>query len=223
MATGHAEFLHLAVADGAGSARFGGEGAKLATDAAATFFAMKCASPDFQIDDGVGIECLREVRARILLSAEEAEEDLREFACTFLAVLSSSENTLLVQIGDGGIVLDLGDGLQIPIPPMAGEYANMTHFITDENALEVAAAVVLPGRVERAAVFSDGIQRLALDMTTVTPHGPFFEPLFEVIALASSEQEAQLHGALFDFLRSEELSLRTDDDKSLALAVRVEQ
>ena len=34
-----------------------------------------------------------------------------------------------MQIGDGGVVVDLGHGLQLPLTPMAGEYANMTHSL----------------------------------------------------------------------------------------------
>lgn len=40
-----------------------------------------------------------------------------------------------MQIGDGGVVVDFGHGLQLPLTPMVGEYANMTHFITDEDAV----------------------------------------------------------------------------------------
>ena len=102
---------------------------------------------------------------------------------------------------------------------MSGEYANMTNFVTDENAIEVLATKVYPGRANRVAVFTDGMQRLALNMSTNTAHEPFFDPLFRVLSLATSEQESQLEAALSAFLNSEAVNERTDDDKTLVLAI----
>ncbi len=46
---------------------------------------------------------------------------LRELACTFLGVLSSSTSSVIFQIGDGAVVVDVGDGLSIPVLPMNGK------------------------------------------------------------------------------------------------------
>jgi len=127
-----------------------------------------------------------------------------------------------MQIGDGGIVVDVGNGLDLPIVPMSGEYANMTHFITDEDAIDRLESRALSGPVIRAAAFSDGVQRLAIQMDTSTAHGPFFAPFFKVLASATDEQEGQLQDALMRFLNSDAVNERTDDDKTLALAILVE-
>jgi hypothetical protein len=123
-----------------------------------------------------------------------------------------------MQIGDGGIVVDVGNGLAVPINPMAGEYANMTNFVTDENAIDVLAVAVLPARPAKVAVFSDGVQRLALNMATNTAHVPFFTPFFTVLATATAVQEDHLQAELARFLQSPAVNERTDDDKTLALA-----
>ena len=145
----------------------------------------------------------------------------RDFACTLLGVISSKLGTMVFQVGDGGVVIDVGAGLEVPIAPMAGEYANMTHFVTDEDAVNVLATKAFQSAAGRVAVFSDGLQRLALNMATNTAHEPFFAPFFKVLASASEAQEDELQAALARFLASPAVNERTDDDKTLALAVQI--
>ena len=174
------------------------------------------------MNDEFAVECVMAVRERIYAQAEKDGFKARDYACTFLSVLSSSQGTLVMQIGDGGIVLDVGKGLHVPVVPMSGEYANMTHFVTDEDAIDVLVSKIFPDKVSKVAVFTDGIQRLALNMATNTVHEPFFGPFFKVLLTATSGQEDQLQSALASFLNSESVNERTDDDKTLALAVLVE-
>jgi hypothetical protein len=62
------------------------------------------------------------------------------------------------------------------------------------------------------------LQRLALNLATNTPHEPFFEPFFKVLSIVGENKEDELTAALVDFLKSERVNERTDDDKTLALA-----
>jgi hypothetical protein len=138
-------------------------------------------------------------------------------------VLSTPETTLVMQIGDGGAVIDVGAGLELAVAPMEGEYANSTRFVIDDDAADRLATCRYPHPVLRAAAFSDGIQRLALDLASGRPHAPLFERLFEVTAGAAPGREEELHAALVRFLNSPDVNERTDDDKTLALAVRTAQ
>jgi hypothetical protein len=208
-------------ADGAGSAVQGGEGAELAIEAAAAFVAKKIELGEFGLSDTLATDIVIAVRERIYAAAEETKHKARDFACTFLGVLSFSESTLVLQIGDGGVVLDTGTGLELAIVPMSGEFANMTNFVTDDNAVSVLVTKSYPAMAIRVAVFTDGIQRLALNMATDTPHEPFFTPFFNGMAKATAEQEDKLQSLLVNFLGSPPVNERTDDDKTLALAVWV--
>ena len=211
--------LTIFVADGAGSAPHGGTGAELAFEAATVFVGQQYAQfVEFALNDYWAVELIQAVRAKIYATADQQGAKARDYACTFLGVVASPFATLLMQIGDGGIVVDVGNGLEVPITPMAGEYANMTNFVTDENAIDVLAVAALPARPEKVAVFSDGIQRLALNMATSTAHAPFFTPFFMVLATATAAQEDHLQAELARFLQSPAVNERTDDDKSLALA-----
>jgi hypothetical protein len=210
--------LSLFVADGAGSASRAAEGAEAAIEAAASFIEQ---AGTLVLDDQTATECVAAVRESIHMRAEAAGLTGRDFACTFLGVLSSPTSTLAMQVGDGGIVLDVGSGLELSMPPMSGEYANMTRFVTDEDALDALATMVYPAPVSRVAVFTDGLERLAIDLSSLRPHAPLFERLFSVLEAASKTADEEIRAALVRFLTSPAVNERTDDDKTLALAVRI--
>jgi Protein phosphatase 2C len=213
--------LSMFVADGAGSAAQGGAGADLAIQAAAEFVGQRLQDSELLLSDALAIDLLTTVRDRIRAEADQSELKVRDFACTFLGLVGSQTCTLVTQVGDGGIVLDVGDGLEMPIVPMVGEYANMTHFATDDDALERLNTRVYTGRTMRAALFSDGLQRLAIHMSTNSPHAPFFSRFFKVLAETPEEKHDEIHNALLNFLKSPAVNQRTDDDKTLALALMV--
>lgn len=215
--------LAIFVSDGAGSAPFGGVGAVLAIEAAADFVASECRrSPEINPNETWAIELIKAVRTKIRLHTEQHSTRARDLACTFLGVIAAESATLLVQIGDGGIVVDRGHGLEVPIRPMSGEYANTTHFVTDENALDHLETQEIQARCNRIAAFSDGIQRISLDMAKNIAFLPFFEPFFNTLARSTEEQEHHLQAELERFLQSPAVNERTDDDKTLAIAHWIE-
>jgi Protein phosphatase 2C len=211
--------LSVFVSDGAGSAVKGGEGAELAIEAAAAIVAKKLKQCEFGLSDALATEIVIAVRERIYAAADSTGLKARDYACTFLGLLSTANGTLVLQVGDGAVVVDCGAGLEIAVTPMSGEYANMTHFVTDEDAVTVLVTKAYPNRALKVAAFTDGIQRIALNLANNTPHEPFFSPFFNGMAKASVEQEDQLQSLLVKFLGSAPVNERTDDDKTLALAL----
>ena len=208
--------LGIFVADGAGSARHGGEGAAAAVHAAAVFWAERLIAPGSSIDaDSMGL-CVEAIRARLASLAGELSAPVRECACTFLSVLASPTDVLTFQVGDGGIVLDLGlgDSYSVATKPMSGEYANTTYFITesDGETREHGAPA------KRIGVFTDGLQRLALDHTLANANPRFFDRRFATLEAVSPDQKDQIDSALAEFLACESVNRHTDDDKTLVLA-----
>ena len=213
------DVLTVFVADGAGSALRGRDGALTAVQSAASFVLEQLEQHGLTLQATLAESCLAFIRAAIQTEAEVKGLPTREFACTFLGAICTQSETLVFQIGDGGIVLDVGDGLELFAAPMTGEYANMTHFVTQDEWRDVFAEKLYSRQVRKLAAFSDGLQRLALNMAQGRPHEPFFTPFFGVLAGATPAQEDALAGQLVVFLDSEAVNARTDDDKSLALAV----
>jgi hypothetical protein len=74
--------------------------------------------------------------------------------------------------------------------------------------------------VRALALTTDGLLRLALKLPAYEPHPQFFQPLLTFAREAADETLAQTE--LADFLASERVCTRTDDDKTLLLAVRTE-
>lgn len=205
-------------ADGAGTASQGGAGAVAAMEATAEFLTARLEVIPEAGAEALLVECAGQVSTRIRALAAAAGLLPRDFACTWLGVVATDTSATVVQIGDGGVVIDAGVGLEMPVTPMSGEYANQTYFITDDDALGRVRTVTVPGRAERVAVFTDGIQRLAVDLAKNTPHEPFFRGFFEVLSRSAADDEDRLHAGLLSFLGGSEVEKRTDDDKTLVLA-----
>ena len=218
-------WLAIIVADGAGSARLAERGAQLACEIARQHIeaCMKqWAEMSFapMPTPQLMIEWCDVVRGALEQTALTAGTPLREYACTLLLALITSEGAGYGQIGDGGIVIDHGQGLELVFWPETGEYANMTCFITDEDALERVRVLVRHAAPDEVAVFTDGIQRLALDFKSGAVHIPFFEPMLAVLRQRAPAECATLQTQLAAFLDSPKVNSRTDDDKTLVLASR---
>ena len=80
--------LAIFVADGAGSAARGGEGAELAMSAAAGFIEKKLKHPELGLGDELAVGCVQAGRAAIDSAATAAGLKPRDYACTFLGLLS---------------------------------------------------------------------------------------------------------------------------------------
>ncbi|WP_203584743.1 PP2C family serine/threonine-protein phosphatase [Pseudomonas arcuscaelestis] len=213
------KWVAVFVADGAGSAQHSELGAELAINTANESIAQLMHLAEFSLDESLAVQIISDIRQAIAFAAEGSGLPTRSFACTFLGAICSAAGTIVFQIGDGGIVLDAGHGLELALEPKNGEYANMTHFCTDADALKNLQCRIYPAGVKAVAAFSDGLQRLALDMARGEPHVPFFEPIFRKVAGLNEVTRPQISGALESFLGSTRVNERTDDDKSLAIAV----
>lgn len=220
---GGGECLVALVSDGAGSAIHGGKGAMIAckTGIRAIEQWVSQAQSLSALSPEVVAEWVDTIRYH-LWQASKAEGLLpRDYACTILGAVIGDKNAAFFQVGDGAIVIGEGDGFRPVFWPDSGEYANMTYFLTDEDALSNLHSELHPAAPAEVAVFSDGIQRLALVYQTREVHKPFFEPMFARLRKAAGNEECDLlSGQLALFLGSPALNERTDDDKSLILATR---
>ena len=217
---GEGQALLIALADGAGSAEFSELGARLAVESALQALESSLTSADSIHSDFES--CMRlafESAQRALLElAVEDEIPLRSLATTLTCVVAVDGFLTAGQLGDGSVVVQTADEELVAVTqPQRGEYANETYFLVQDDALEHLQVQVLHYPVRGLAVLSDGLMRLALQMPANRPHEPFFKPLF---AFATSWEDPEAAaGQLASFLSSERVSARTDDDKSLVLAV----
>jgi len=129
------------------------------------------------------------------------------------------------QIGDGSIVVSdvEQESYGHVFWPERGEYENATYFATDRKFAAYLRFESVRRSVVELAMFSDGLQRLALDFQKTMPHEAFFRGVFPPVRKASPENATRLSEHLSNFLGSARVNQRTDDDKTLVLATRLDE
>lgn len=217
LVTNNGEIL-VAVADGTGSARYSEEGATTAVDAAIDFLKERISG--FYKEGEVWQTLLRGAAAHALQAlkelAGEMNEPVRELSCTLLLAVATRERFFALQIGDGAIVRETPNGPEALFKPTSGEYINESVFLVTKGAIEQAKLAERAGPNTPFAVFSDGLQMLALRMPEGAPEPGFFKPLFKLAKKSTSRDEVK--GEIKAFLGSSRVRERADDDLTLVLA-----
>ncbi|WP_020475168.1 PP2C family serine/threonine-protein phosphatase [Zavarzinella formosa] len=211
-----AKWLAVAVADGAGSASHSRIGATLACDEFIRL--LEARERDWPLTGEQMTGLFAEVRSAVVAEAERLDIRPREMACTLLVAIVGTSSASFAQIGDGVIVINERDGFRTVFWPEPAEYVNTTDFLTDDQFTEKIRFETTTNPVTELAALTDGLQRLALDFAERSPHAAFFRPLFD--RLKSVADPESLLQPLRDFLDSPRVNNRTDDDKTLLLAVR---
>lgn len=216
--------LLVVVSDGAGTAEFASVGSRLVVEG----FARRALS-DLRAGltfEKISSEQIRDwiddIRERIFVSAMRREVSPRQLAATLVSAIVFAEGAIISHIGDGACVIrKKGESCwQVPSWPAHGEYASSTYFVTDDPEPNLDFAVV-KDEISEIAVFSDGIERLALDFSSKTASARFFDPMFAPLKPLGSGRDRALSSTLRKYLDSSLITQRTDDDKSLVLARRV--
>jgi Protein phosphatase 2C len=219
--TGRGPVLVLACADGAGSAAGAEIGACLASQEIVRLVLgdLRNGLPVAEVERDTALSWYGRLREQVQAEAGRRGLDLPELACTLLLAVVGADAAAFAQVGDGAIVLRAGDAYETAFWPQNGEYANSTNFVTDPEFAERLEFARRPGPVDELALFTDGLQMLALNFADRTVHGPFFLPMFRKLRTASAGEG--LARALRSFLKSPAVNQRSDDDKTLILATRV--
>jgi protein phosphatase 2C-like protein len=215
------ELLILACADGAGSASDSHIGSQQACEAATkqAISFLESGGTVATIDESTLREWFGATHAHIEEEAKQRSRTPRDLASTLLLSVISAKRAVFAQIGDGAIVIGDGGGYRPIFWPQHGEYQNMTFFITDTEFEKHIQFCLLPQVVDEIAMFTDGLQMLALNFAKNTAHEPFFLPMFKNLRSVSDCHDLIL--PLREFLDSRGVNERTDDDKTLILATRV--
>ena len=217
------EFFIGLVADGAGSTRCGWAGAKTACDTAfeSIVKTIRMAGEIHPITDRDVMDWVCSARQAIVAQAAGSGTPVREYACTLIGSVIGDGQAICFQIGDGAIVMKEHDEYQVVFWPDQGEYANTTFFVSDElflTHLVISRKDFLP---EEVALFTDGLQNLVLSFSKKAAHDGFFRPLFAAVRAHSGNRLLDLSAHLKGFLSRSDINERTDDDKTLVLAVHV--
>ena len=218
------QILIVAVSDGAGSARAADVGSRTAV-ASAVAQARAWLTSDVALNaltQSVMLEWLKGVREQIADIAAEAEAEMKDYAATLLVAVLGTHYAAFGQIGDGAIVV-LTDEQEWTFIfwPQHGEYANTTHFVTDNNALEKMEFDAGSRRIAELAIFSDGLEAMVLNHRAREVHQPFFNRMIAPLRHGNrGGNDPILSKHLEDYLGSSTVTERTNDDITLVLASR---
>ena len=210
--------LVIVVADGAGSAARSEIGAELAVTVAAEHLRGDLAATDVDWTRCV-VAAARSARTAVLSRALDDGAASRDYACTLLVAVATPRGGAALQLGDGLIAYRDHDGWAPLFWPQKGEYANMTRFLTEDDADEVWETAPLPAHGIDLALMSDGLEGLALHFATRSIHEPFLEAVFAPLRAAKGSGEAlAISVALEGLLASARITDRADDDLTLCIA-----
>lgn len=219
-----------AVADGAGSAALADVGAKLAVKTALQSLSRTEAwlqrrqfswstLPDFPPIDllhHLFSKIVQRTQQTLYQQVQSTNSTLDDFACTLLVFLATPRWLAAMQIGDGFIVVRSPDQpYQLLFRPDKGEFANQTNFVTSPDAIATLQVRLWADTPRFICAATDGVERVAIRFRDWTAFPPFFQPLEAYLEEASSLEPDEEY--LIDFLTSERLNARTDDDKTLLL------
>ena len=210
-----------AVADGAGSVSLSDIGSSLAVKTAVEAIADRAEKLNTLKNEQDWLDFFQDVY-HLTLNVLEAEADLlnvdrRELSTTLLLAVATPDFVATAQIGDGAVVIGDTEAEVVGLTnPNVEEYLEFTTFLTSPNAIDSIQIGLWSGKVAQVTMFSDGLQLLALKMPEGKPHAPFFIPLFRAIAQEPNVNE--IERSVIEFLSSERVTAKTDDDITLLLA-----
>ncbi len=221
------QYLIALASDGAGSALHSQIGSRLACESGGAFLLEYLSHEGHAgrsaLTKDLASACLEHIRSTLENTVAEAHlagTVLRDYACTLVGLVAGPKHALAFQIGDGAVVIRRNGELAPVFWPDAGEYANMTYFVTDNDA-EQHLQIAQIDAPHEVSLLTDGLQRLALVFSTRQAHAPFFEPMFSTLRNLRHDQCGSLNEQLASFLSSPAVNQRTDDDKTLILATRL--
>jgi Protein phosphatase 2C len=216
--------LIAVAADGAGSASHSSSGSRIVTRSfvESTVRHLRDGRSLGDITQDLVSVWLDDARDRIAAAAERIGAVPRDFASTLVGTVIGQDSAVVVHVGDGACVYRNRDDptWKVATWPAQGEYAATTFFVTDEPQPTVNFATITES-IHELAIFSDGIERLALDFADKSAYAPFFEKMFAPLTARSPGRDRQISKALLAFLDGPTVCERTDDDKTLILARRI--
>lgn len=227
------QILCGAIADGAGSAKHSDIGSKIAVETALTFLQNYFTQFERQKSDceetaitpntllsirEIYDDLLKAVLTAINEEAEKLNCVYKDLACTLIVFTANDHCITAMQVGDGFLVVrPIDSELQILFTPDKGEYINETTFVTSVNAFEEMQVTVLENSCSFICASTDGLEKVAINLKDWQPFSPFFKPLEEYMSeTVTPEKEDQY---IIEFLNSERLNARTNDDKTILLAL----
>ncbi|MEE4357327.1 MAG: PP2C family serine/threonine-protein phosphatase [Desulfococcaceae bacterium] len=214
----------ISVSDGAGSVPKAQEGSLFISENSVTFLEKHILGlnpHDKKTWKKVFRSAFQETRKALQKYASDSASALYDYAATLMLTVITENFVIGGLIGDCAAVVCKKNGeLGSLCKAQKGEYANMTNFLTQKDAMSKLDIRVYQDSVQGISLISDGLSELALNISDNIPCSVFFHPFFNFARAVTDEYETQAETKLAAFLDSDRVNARTDDDKTLVIAVK---
>lgn len=222
-------WLIAVTADGAGSTRFGGDGARIASQV--ILECLRAAAPKpgplgGKLSDAKAralvVKAIEAARRALKDEAKARKSSLAEFHATVVGCLARPEGGgFFFHIGDGaGCAIDPADpGRFVVSRPANGAYAETTFFVTEDEWRENLRFEPFGAEHDLILLMSDGVTPMALKGRADQPEPAmgFISPINKFLVSAPRDDG---EAALAATLASERVQDITGDDKTLVWAFR---
>lgn len=159
-------------------------------------------------------EAIKALHYGLLREAHTLAVPISHLATTFTACIATPSYIVAAQIGDGFLVGGGHASFNLLLWEEHKEFINETHFLTDKS---YKARILSTSAYDFLALGTDGVSSVAIDPYQKIAHEGFFSPFQEYLSTQPFEDE--LEGELKKFLNSERLNKKTEDDKTLLVAL----
>jgi len=210
-----------ALSDGAGSAKYAEEASMTQVEEVVQYF--RCILFDhpnpielikeFDVTDGIKV--LDEIRQKLSELSKANGVKINDYSATLLFGIINKECSVFYQVGDGCWVIKKNNIYCAVTQPTQGEFVGQTVFVSSSNYSQEIQFEKIPFSIDAIIGFTDGIERLALDIKNNAPHYQFFNPIVE--SFIQEENRKSFEERISSFLNSERVCDRTDDDKTIVL------
>lgn len=130
------DFVCVVMADGAGSVKNGGEGAKLVTNVARSVLVDWNTDIFDMTEDSLREELITELKIQLHELAREKDCEFESFASTFLFFAADGKRFLAGNLGDGLIgVINEQNQAETLLAPENGNFLNESFFVTDDDCI----------------------------------------------------------------------------------------
>ncbi|WP_054856887.1 PP2C family serine/threonine-protein phosphatase [Vulcanisaeta sp. JCM 16159] len=208
------DYAFVFVADGAGSARYGGDGARYAVNSVMNFVKGKA------FDNDTPEQLLRQILKVALdgvrRGANELNASIDDLATTFIALYTRGKECFSVSVGDGFVIIDDGNELRLLNEPVKGEYFNETQFITSPEVIRAIEDELIEVRSSGCNAFAVATDGLWPTIINGKPYERFYRPVIDYLRVNDVDRTAD---ELVNLLRSAQGRYPSVYDDDLTLVV----
>lgn len=176
--------LIAAVSDGAGSASRAKDGsfltARTAVKQTKRIILEESESPAFATRSGL-LYARQAIEQYVQIVPSHPIED---YHCTLVLIAWIGDLICGIQIGDGAAIVGTSEGYKMLTVPRQGEYTNETYFITEPHYLQTVFENEATN-VDSVALFTDGLQKLAIDFQRKRANQAFMEQAIGSLSTSS--------------------------------------